>query len=221
MQQAQTVNEFSLYAAEQFIRTAVVIDDEIYENKRGKFSDPEVLQTPKRKNALKTSNEVKPENPESNIDINDDNDVFSWKQLITSFAKKHIVCSLYEPDRQAKYTANSDVYKLCLASDIVIVDWNLHGNLGQKALELITNLVHNSLEDIPEQLRLILVYTSEPNLTSIANEVFEALEKVLGEDIKPQIEDEGLSMHSSNSRIVVLGKSVNRSQFKKNCLKKS
>ncbi len=214
MQQAKTVNEFSLYAAEQFIRTAVVIDDKIYENESGKLYKPEALQTPKRKKALNTPNETKLENPENNLDENDDKDVFSWKQLITSFAKKHIVCSLYEPDRQAKYTANSDVYKLCLASDIVIVDWNLHDNLGQKALELITNLVHNSLEDIPEQLRLILVYTSEPNLISIASEVFEALEKVLGEDIKPQIEDEGLSMHSSNSRIVVLGKSGNRSQHK-------
>lgn len=208
MVQAKTVNEFSIYASKQFIRTAVVIDDKIYENQSGKLSTPEGLQTPKRKSALKSPlNDVQ---LDDNVNIQDESEGFSWKDLINSFAKEHIVCSLYEPDRQSKYTADSDVYKLCLASDIVIVDWNLYDNLGLQALELITNLVHNSLEDIPEQLRLILVYTSEPNLRSIADKVFEALEKVLGEDIKPQFEDEGLSMHSSNSRIIILGKPRHR-----------
>ena len=90
------------------------------------------------------------------------------------------------------------------------MDWDLGGNPGEKALELISCLVHQSIETIPEQLRLILVYTSEIDLTAIASEVFDALTKIKEENIEPQKEDEGLSMHSSNSRVVILGKPGHR-----------
>ena len=201
----QTVKEFSKYAAEQFLRTAVIIDDNIYGSKSGRMNVPETLKVPTRKKALKTSTKDNPESVEKELE-QDNNEKILWQESVASFAKKHIVCSLYEPDKKDKYTVRSDVYKLCLASDIVIVDWSLHGDDGQKALELITNLVHNSLEDIPEQLRLILVYTSEPNLGSTANNVFEELKGKLGDGIEPQTEDHCLSMHTSNSKIVILGK---------------
>lgn len=206
--QANTVEEFSIQVAQEFIRTAVVIDDRIYEDQKIKLNVPEIVQEPKRKKALKESNTPNQNSSDNISGDHDDKEIFSWQQLVTSFAKKKVVCALYQPEKKAKFSETSEVYKLCLASDIVIVDWNLDGSLGKKALELITNLVQNSLEDIPEQLRLILVYTSESNLESIANDVFEALKKELGEDIQPQTEDHGLSMHTSNSRIVILGKPV-------------
>ena len=205
MQQAQTVKEFSTYAAAQFLRTAVIIDDKIYESRSGKVNPPGALQTPGRKQSINTQNEANLEVIED-IQEKDNDHKISWQESVTSFAKKYIVCSLYQPDKHARYTVQSDVYKLCLASDIVIVDWNLHGDDGQRALELITNLVHNSLEDIPEQLRLILVYTSEPNLGATAKNVFDELKGKLGDGIELQTEDNDLSMHTSNSRIVILGK---------------
>ena len=210
MQHIKTVNEFSQHAAAEFIRTAVVIDDKIFDRKGSHFSEPKTLETPKGISPVK----YKSESLEKNLMRNDDSDVFSWKQLITSFAKKHIVCSLYEPDKQDKYSSDSDVYKLCIASDIVVIDWNLHGDMGNKAIELITSLVTESLKDIPEQLRLILVYTSELDLASIAESINEALESKLGNNGLLQTENNGLAMYSSNSRIVVIGKSVNRSQYK-------
>ncbi len=205
MLQAKTVKEFSQYAAEQFLRTAVIVDDNIYERKRPISHTPSVIQVPGRKSSIKPQTETAFET----IDILPEEDSVNeilWQETVVGFAKRHIVCSLYEPDKRDKYTVRSDVYKLCLASDMVIVDWSLHGDDGQKALELITNLVQNSLEDIPEQLRLILVYTSEPNLGATANNVFEELKGKLGDGIEPQTEDNGLSMHTSNSRIVILGK---------------
>jgi hypothetical protein len=135
-----------------------------------------------------------------------ENQDFPSQQLVNSFAKKQIVCSLYQPGKGESFSNDSDVYELSLASDIVIVDWDLGGTPGEKALELIYSLVHQSIETKPEQLRLILVYTGEKELEAIAGEVFDKLTTVSMENIEPKKEDEGLSMHSPNSRVVILGK---------------
>ena len=205
MQQLQTVKDFSINAAAQFLRTAVFIDDRIY-NQKTMAVEPEKIPKTSRKRATKGANDennelllVSPEETNENKD-------FPSQQLVNSFAKKQIVCSLYQPGKRESFSNNSDVYELCLASDIVIIDWDLGGNPGDKALELISCLVHQSVETKPEQLRLILVYTSEINLGAIASEVFDKLSELRKENIKPQKEDEGLSMHSSNSRVVILGK---------------
>lgn len=209
MQQVQTVKEFSTYAAAQFLRTAVFIDDRIY-NKKTKAVEPEVNQTTNRKQAIRAENIVNTDKLLVSPEETDENYDFPSQQLVNSFAKKQIVCSLYQPGKGVSFSKGSDVYQLSLASDIVIVDWDLGGNPGDKALELISCLVHQSVETIPEQLRLILVYTSEPNLGAIASEVFNKLTEISKEKIEPQTEDEGLSMHSSNSRVVILGKPGHR-----------
>ncbi len=211
MQQAKTVKQFSTYAATQFLRTAVFIDDRIY-NPETKIVEPENPPSKTRKPAIKSINDKNNEQPLISPEEANENKGFPSQQLVNSFAKKRIVCSLYQPGKKASFSNGSDVYELCLASDIVIVDWDLGGNPGEKALELISCLVHQSIETIPEQLRLILVYTSEPDLGAIASEVFDKLIKLSEEniDIEPQKEDEGLSMHSSNSRVVICGKPGHR-----------
>lgn len=209
MQQAQTVAEFSTYAAAQFLRTAVFIDDKIY-NRKTKAVEPVTNPKTSRKKAIKSTTDENNEQLLVSPEEADENHNFLSQQLVNSFAKKQIVCSLYQPGRSASFSVSSDVYQLCLASDIVIVDWDLGGNPGEKALELISCLVHQSAETIPEQLRLILVYTSESDLGAIASDIFDKLTEISKEDIEPQKEDEGLSMHSSNSRVVILGKPGHR-----------
>lgn len=200
-----TVDEHSRHAAERFLQTAVFVDDNIYE-RRGHVSEPETLQaTPsRRKPALKSAGTTPkavagaaaPEAPED----------YSPQALLTSFAKKKVVCSLYQPTRQSSLGKGSDAYKLCAAADIAIVDWVLYGDDGDKALELITNLVSQSLLEEPEQIRLVLVYTDRENLNNVADRVFECLSEALPGSIEPIARDQGLALHTSNSRIVVLGK---------------
>jgi hypothetical protein len=209
MQQSKTVKEFSTFAATQFLRTAVFIDDRIY-NQKTKAVEPEKPQKSSRKLASRNANTQNYEKLLSSPEDTDENKDFPSQQLVNSFAKKQIVCSLYQPGKSESFSNDSPVYELCLASDIVIIDWDLGGNPGEKALELISCLVHESVETKPEQLRLILVYTSESDLGAIAVDVFDKLTKISKEDIEPQKEDGGLSMHSSNSRVVVLGKPGHR-----------
>lgn len=201
-----TIDAFSIYAAEQYLQTAVVIDDKIYSTREGTIAEPTLKKPlPSRKLALKSVATPLPtlsKPSEDGVEAEEP----SFHDILSSFAKKHIVCALYQPRKTRSSGFNSEVYQLCVASDIVIIDWDLGGDIGAKAKELITHLIEQSIKDIPEQLRLILVYTSAQNLQAIANEVYEALNMVVPGNIEPQLEDKGLALHSPNTRVVILGK---------------
>lgn len=208
-----TVEGFSVYAAQQFLQTAVYVDDRIYDRKSGSATGlkPALRPAPKRKAALKSANDSGAVNTPEPLGSHD-SDEYSLQDIVTSFAKKQIVCSLYQPDKQASVGQRSDAYQLCVASDIVIVDWDLYGDAGAKALELITHLIEQSLKDVPEQLRLILIYTIEPNLFDVANTIYTKLAERLPDNVAPARDDGGLALDTPNTRVAILGKPGRRPQ---------
>jgi hypothetical protein len=216
----KTLRDYSRFAAERFLQTAVFIDDKIYDRRpiASSVSIPLVSPAAKRKPALKSAAKkaastarAKSSAAGSSANVEEP---FVPQDIVASFAKKRIVCSLYQPKKEASVGANSDVYPLCLASDIVIVDWDLYGDAGKKALELVTNLICQSLEDVPEQLRLVMVYTQEPNLFKVANDIYEKLNERVPNVVQPPTES-ALSLHSLNSRVAILGKpGVRQAEYK-------
>ncbi|MFA7279555.1 MAG: response regulator receiver domain [Sterolibacterium sp.] len=193
------------------MQTAVFIDDKIYDRRPVTPAVPAPLVSPatKREPALKsTAKKVTSTSRAKSGDAGSSANLeepFVPQDIVASFAKKRIVCSLYQPKKEASVGANSDVYPLCLASDIVIVDWDLYGDAGRRALELVTNLICQSLEEVPEQLRLVMVYTQEPNLFKVANDIYEKLNERIPNVVQPPTEN-ALSLHSLNSRVAILGK---------------
>lgn len=128
----------------------------------------------------------------------------------TALLRKKIICSLYQPKKSASVGERSDVYNLCSAADVVIVDWDLHGDFGNKATALVGNLIEQSMKEIPHQLRLILIYTLDPNLQSVANSIYEDLVKRIGKEaIDVKSATQGLVLTMDNARVVVLGKREN------------
>ena len=208
-------NQFVLESAEQYLHTVVLIDDRIYESKTGNVAASLTKpQTAARKAALKS---VTP-GSEKKIEISEGakgsegSDEVSFHDVQNSFAKKRIICSLYQPKKSASFSGRSEVYSLCSSADVVIVDWDLHGDPGLKATELVGNLIHQSVKEIPHLLRLVLIYTMEVNLRSVADIIFEDLSKRLGEDkIDVDPKTEGLVLTTNNARVVVLGKRSNTS----------
>lgn len=201
-----TVHEYSRHAAQEFIQTAVFIDDRIYEKNPGKSEITRELVVPKsRKRATRADDQnqvVADDETVKDSDLVDPSpDTYD---IVTSFAKKQVICSLYQPKKVAKFSEQSDVFQLCRPADVVIVDWDMWGDKGGRAKELIDGLIKQAVEDVPEQLRLIIVYTQEQNLFAVANELFEKLQETLDEGFEPQ--NDGLSFHTSNSRLSVLGK---------------
>ena len=186
------------------------MDDKIYHQRDGSVAEPkDTISIRKRKKATKTAANVSPNTPKSIIDNQADDDQpdeYSPYDIVTSFAKKQIICSLYQPKKTAKVSSKSDIFQLCLAADIVIVDWDLYGNMGDKVIELIDGLIRQATLDVPEQLRLILVYTQQPNLFGVADELYKKVSPDVRGVLEPVVEEEGLAFHTTNSRVSILGK---------------
>ncbi len=212
-------------SAEQYLQTVVLVDDRIYENESGSVSShlttPETaLRQPARKSATASSGKPGKERV-GKVEFTEQPDEVSFRDVQNSFAKKRIICSLYQPNKSASFGKQSEVYKLCSTADVVIVDWNLHGDSGDKATTLVRNLVEQSRKEIPHQIRLVLIYTLEMNLRSVSDEVFNDLVEVLGEDsVDVEPDCEGLVLTTDNARVVVLGKREETTlpQFKDYCV---
>ncbi|MBC2743181.1 MAG: hypothetical protein HGJ93_09060 [Desulfosarcina sp.] len=202
--------KFIIESAEQYLQTVVLIDDRIYENKRGsvvsRLTKPSAVG---RKAALKSaiSSSDKSGKEIEKMEAPEKPDEVSFHDVQNSFAKKRIICSLYQPKKSASFGEQSEVYKLCSTADVVIVDWDLDDPSGDKATTLVGSLVAQSRVEMPYQLRLVLIYTLDPNLQFVANKIFEHLVGLLSEeDVAVDPQSEGLVITTENARVVVLGK---------------
>lgn len=212
MSKASTMDSFSRNAVENFVQTVVFVDDKIYApSPKGTIIEDKKLAGPKaRKPATKSAEGKIYENSGNSSEVPDEITMFSPHDIQASFAKKRIVCCLHQPVKISSVGIESDTYKLCASADIVIIDWDLHGDAGEKAKTLIENLVLQSLQEDPHQLRLVLIYTDNPNLFDIADRVAGRLTAKISKGIEYKVADQGLAFHTLNARVVVLGKPAKR-----------
>ena len=107
----ETVKDYSQKAAESFIQTAVFIDDRIYQQ-RGSHAgtiDP----PPDRPRAIDTVNEANNNGiGAADGDTEDDTESKLYK-IVNSFAKKKIVCSMYEPEDIMRDQQIDELVPLC------------------------------------------------------------------------------------------------------------
>lgn len=210
-------DKFIIESAEQYLQTVVLIDDNIYQSKSGQVASR--LEKPpavSRKPAVKSKTN-KSEGTIEKKEVSEKPDEVSFHDVQNSFAKQRIICSLYQPQKTASFSEQSEVYKLCSTADVVIVDWDLHGDSGVNATTLVGNLVEKSQVEIPYQLRLVLIYTLEVNLRSVADNIFNDLVARIGDDyVDADTQTQGLVITTENARVVILGKRTNTSltQFK-------
>jgi hypothetical protein len=206
-------NDFILKSVSRYLQTVVLIDDKIYPPKG--VRTPTDLQEPASRHRKAASKSAEPvleekEDIEKIAEELDKSEEVSFHDIQNSFAEKRIICSLYQPKQDASFSGSSDVYNLCSVADVVVVDWDIHGDAGKKATELVVTLIEQSMKEVPHQLRLVLIYTLEPNLGSIANSVYENLISRIGSASIGVLEDSnGLVFTSENARVVVLGKKSN------------
>lgn len=209
-------DRFILESAEQYIQTVVLVDDKIYEVESGRI--PSSLVAPQSANrtaatknrSSSTEDSIDDTETTDDTDGNEDPEDVSFLDLQNSFAQKGIVCSLYQPDSAASFNEMSEVYKLCSTVDVVIVDWDLGDASGAKATELVGCLVEQSQTVDPQQLRLVMIYTLDPNLKSVAEKIRTELGNRIGLD-KVEGESTSLELSTKTARVVVRGKVRNTS----------
>lgn len=216
MNKMPAIDTFSRNAVENFVQTVVFVDDKIYAPPPTGTVIEKASAPRARKPATKSAAMRKmPSASAASLKVTEEPTLFSPHDIQSSFAKKRIVCSLHQPPKRNSVGIESDTYKLCAAADIVIVDWDLYGDDGDKAKALVENLVLQSLEEDPNQLRLVLIYTDSPDLFVISNQIFERLTENISEEIEYKDADKGLAFHTLNARVVVLGKPTERrAEFK-------
>ena len=203
----KTLQEYSINAAQSFIQTAVFIDDRIYQPMTVDTGEPKTIAPPTTRpqvsNAATGANNSDAENDDGPLEEDTVSDV---NDIVNSFAKKQIVCSMYQPTDASMKHQMDVIVPLCMAADVLVIDWSLFGDNGDRSLELITKLITQAIQDIPEQLRLILVYTQETDLAGVVEKIIEVIDNDIGDEFQPSKDQSGLAFHTKNSRLTVLGK---------------
>ncbi|MDE3000535.1 MAG: response regulator receiver domain [Gemmatimonadota bacterium] len=201
-------DRFSIESAEQYIKTVVLVDDRIFvEGPRGTATlnarDPKPMG---RKSASSRTESTRDTDASDKKD-KEETDILrdaSLREVQDSFAKKHIICSLYQPENDASFDDKSEVYGLCSSADVTIVDWDLGDTSGERALQLIGSLLEHSQATSPHQLRLLLIYTLEENLGEIATKISNRLDGLQLLNVDSQSEQ--LVIKTEYARVVVLGR---------------
>src|SRR5262249_24610937 len=96
------------------------------------------------------------------------------QEVINSFAKKRIVCSVIKPNEHPNM--QETMTNLAASADIVVIDWDLNEkkDKGKKALNILKH-ISDVAADTPSQLRLFAIYTGEPDLVNIVKKIKETL----------------------------------------------
>ena len=141
-------NERCREIAKRFLLTAVVVDDQPY------FESAVTpgLTPPGRRDHVATD-----EREEGTRDSHS----LSATALTTSFVEQGLICGVIQPGRDADTPNLPAVVK---RADVVVVDWRLNGDDGGRALELLKWILG---DDASERLRLIAVYTGEPDIRGV------------------------------------------------------
>ncbi|MGA6826950.1 response regulator receiver domain [Nitrospira sp. NS4] len=205
----ESIADFSLLAAKKYLQSAVFIDDNIY-NQATANPDAGDIEIRQPKSVMKVVEKGGAPSAEKAVILDSSeqsNRPFRTKDLVGSFAKHGIVCALYQPEKDFQADENSTIFNLCQTADLVILDWDFNevGVQGARPKVLIENLIKSGNRVAPHHVRLIAIYTNTPSLQSIANSLFQHLEKI---EIKPELINSPLRLQvqAGSTRVIILGK---------------
>lgn len=137
---------------------------------------------------------------------------FNALEMTQAFAKSKKVCAVYKPETLADI---DNLAQLAKKADITVIDWqiNIKENEGQEnseenaeevglhTLKIIREILTDPLTG-QRSLKLILIYTGEPDLYSITDDIFNDLST---KDIKG-IKKEESTVLTDNIKIIVVAK---------------
>jgi hypothetical protein len=205
-----TLQEFALEAARRYLQSVVFVDDKIFEEPTG-MAAAVVDDLPAQRKKIYQSEEPAAE-PEGTVDspeaeVEQEKASYRPKDLVSSFAKERIICALYEPPEDFEVNPGSEIFKLCERPDIIILDWDLSGDEGRRTLDLIAALVKQSEQEFPHHTRLLAIYTIDPSLEGVANQISDRL---IEEGLKAEPDRSSFRIQSGATRIIVFGKDLKR-----------
>jgi hypothetical protein len=197
--EATTFQTISQDVAARFLHTVVVVDDQAFLQQgyltiKGKKAGGTKLQKPSRGSVAEVNSD------EILAPMGDEHDL-NAKVLIDLFAEKGLICSVLVPmpgENPLEKTVNA-----AQRSDIVILDWRIHGDDGDTTINLIGEILKDDKSE-ENRLRMITIYTANPDLNDILEKIKEELQKYHTE--YALIEDESFTLIRGPVRIAVFAK---------------
>ena len=119
--------------------------------------------------------------------------------VIDGFAEIGSVCAVLKANQGGGFQKRT--VEAARRADIVILDWTLHDSSGDEALAVLRDILNADRE----RLRLIAIYTGEPNLGVIYERVGEEI-RGFYPDKEPKEEDRSLRLTWGPLHVVILAK---------------
>ena len=120
--------------------------------------------------------------------------------VIRAFADIGSVCAVLNPAPDDAF--QESITRAAVRADIVVLDWKIHSSVGDTTLGVIRTILQD--DQSYRRLRLIAIYTGEPNLARIAGRIQGMLDEFYDED---EMETDGpFRVSKGPVRIVVLAK---------------
>ena len=174
-----------LEIAKRFLHSAVVVDDEA----RMQHEQPTPLTTPDRRN--------RPDAP-GNADAEPTRSLsLDAASLSRAFAQHGVVCGVLVPAPDDPMTET--IVHAAARADVVILDWQLGGDDGAGALAILETL-RNQDGKRGDRIRLVVIYTGEPDLQDILERVQCAMPE------ETEVEKNALRLRYRNCRVMLFGK---------------
>jgi len=205
--------DFSLEQARNYLQNVLFIDDKIYQTAPAgtvveDVSDQEIDDAGKSLEQMRA--EADPDNgvdidssPVATVDILDP--PFDARGIVDGFAKQGILCGLFQPEGNGSLDAavNTDLVRLCERADVVILDWDLANDGGDRVKRFLTELVKSSLESEPHHSRLCVVFTNQPSLLAVMQKLTRSFEKEL---VDHDFDANSLRIEAGATRVSIFGK---------------
>lgn len=204
-QSSRTFEDLSVQNVAKFLQTVVVVDDKARNMPLPTNNDNSSLAS-----IAEADNESpvgahpnlvspQPDAADSSFDAED----LDAKALVDGFAKEGIACTVLCPYSQDDVV--TQVTKVAELADIVVLDWILDKDNGERITQLIRKLI--SEESGPDRKRLIAIYTGERDLGGVAERVYQLLSESSGEVPKRPSDFEAIK---GPLRLVIFGKGHTR-----------
>lgn len=166
---SQPLKELAVKNVAEFLQTVVVVDDKAFFNRQPTNNHNTLIsgnaEAGDQSSVGARPNLVSPQTNTAGSSL--DPEDLDAKTLVDGFAEKGIACTILCPVSEDDVVTQA--FKIAELADIVVLDWILDKDYGEKATRLIQEMISEGSGI--DRLRLIAIYTGESDLRAVADSV--------------------------------------------------
>lgn len=192
--------DYGLKATKRFLKTAIVIDDEISAEPPVQVPESDLAEPPLLADLPEQAQEAAA--PDAAQQAPGKDAEVQIKPLADAFLDKRIVCGVLKPE-----VADSDAQvidravRAATVADVVIIDWYLRPNQDSLARSILEKILTEDRE-LNGRLRLVIVYTSADPLADRRKALAKHLKKAKFEPLEDPDDDTLLTIGACRVRFV-------------------